>query len=86
LTRRVFEVANWLLAILMWLLIGRILLDQLTRGKSTVIGRLFHLATDPLLRFSSQLFPRFSTIAQSVLWVLALLAVRLILFVMAMPR
>ncbi len=80
---QLFELANWLLAILMWLLIGRIVLDSITRGRSTLISRLFHLLTDPVLRLSTPLFPRLSRLGQAILWVFVLLSLRMTLFVLA---
>ncbi len=80
---QLFELANWLLAILMWLLIGRIVLDWMTRGHSTLISRVFHLLTDPLLRLSTPLFPRLSRLGQAILWLLVLLTLRMTLFVLA---
>ncbi|MDW7981428.1 MAG: YggT family protein [Thermomicrobium sp.] len=82
---RVFEGLNWILAILMWLVIGRALLDWLTRGRVTVIGRLFELLTEPLYRPCRYLFPRASRLAIAVTLVTLLLVARVALFLAFSP-
>jgi len=76
---RLVEIVNWILAIAMWLLVGRAALDWLTRGQVTVVSRLFHLLTDPLCRPASRLFPRLSSASVSLLLALFLLAARITL-------
>jgi len=78
---RVVQVVNWLLAIAMWLLLGRAALDWLTGGRRTVIGRLFHLLTDPLYRPAQRLFPALSSVGVCVLLALLLLLARIVLVV-----
>lgn|GEM_PF-777505 len=77
--RTVVEIVNWLLAIAMWLFVGRATLDWLTRGRVTVIGRLFHLLTDPIHRPTQRLFPLLSPAGVSLLLALLFLVLRVTL-------
>ncbi len=70
------DVANWILAVAMWLLLGRAVLDWIPRGSETAIGRLFHLLTDPLHRPAQRLFPLLSPVALSLLLALLMLILR----------
>ncbi|MDW8058623.1 MAG: YggT family protein [Thermomicrobium sp.] len=77
--RTLIEIVNWILAIAMWLLIGRAVLDWLFGERPTVIGRLFRLVTDPLHRPARRLFPRLSSPALSLFLALLLFAARVTL-------
>lgn len=73
---QVVTILNWVLAFVMWLVIGRVVLDWLAHGRQTVIGRLFSLLTDPLFRPWRRLLPMASPFAIAALTVLVLLLLR----------
>ncbi|MCX2727615.1 hypothetical protein OO015_08920 [Thermomicrobium sp. 4228-Ro] len=79
--RELVELVNWILAVAMWLAIGRVALDVLTRGYPTVIGRLFRFLTVPLDRVGERFFPRLTPVARVALWIPVFVGLRLALFV-----
>ncbi|MFN3337459.1 MAG: YggT family protein [Thermomicrobium sp.] len=83
--QEIITVLNWLLAIAMWLVIGRAVLDWLTRGRRTVVHQLFYLFTEPLYRPLRRLLPNAPTIAIPVTLILLFLGLR-VLLVMALSR
>ncbi len=78
---RVVEVLNWLLAIGMWLVIGRAILDWITGGRSTPISRLFRLFTEPLYQLVRRASPRLSAPLIPVVLVLVFATLRILLVV-----
>jgi len=80
-TQEIINVLNWLLAIAMWLVIGRAVLDWLTRGRRTVIHQLFYLLTEPLYRPLRRLLPDAPAAALPLMLILLLLGLRVVLVV-----
>ncbi len=72
---------NWVLAIAMWLVIGRAVLDWLTRGRRTVIHQLFHLLTEPFYRPLRRLLPDAPPLSIPLTLILFFLALRIVLFI-----
>lgn len=79
--QEIITVLNWLLAISMWLVIGRAVLDWLTRGRRTVVHQLFYLLTEPLYRPLRRLLPDAPAIAIPVTLILLFLGLRVLLVV-----
>lgn len=83
--RLIGEILNWFLAIWMWLVIGRAVLDRLTPQRRTPIHRPFHALTRPLYRVAESLFPRLRPTAKPLLIVVFLLILRLALLPLLLP-
>ncbi|MCM8744994.1 YggT family protein [Thermomicrobium sp. CFH 73360] len=79
--QEIITILNWLLAIAMWLVIGRAVLDWLTRGRRTVIHQLLYLFTEPLYRPVRRLLPDVPAIAIPVTLILLFLGLRVLLVV-----
>ncbi len=67
------EALNWLLAFLMWTIIGQLALELVTGGQRTIISEAFRRVTGPLFWLIRQVTPRF--IADRFIPILALVLV-----------
>lgn len=81
----IITVLNWLLAIAMWLVIGRAVLDWLTRGRKTVVYQLFYILTEPLYQPLRRLLPNAPAVAIPLALILLFLGLRVVL-VLALSR
>ena len=53
------HLVNTALALFLWLIVGRFVLDVLTGGRRNFFTDLFHRATDPVFRLTRHIMPGF---------------------------
>ncbi|MER3398568.1 MAG: hypothetical protein C4315_05435 [Chloroflexota bacterium] len=53
------EALNWLLALFMWAIIGRLVLELITGGHRSIFSEFLRRLTDPLFWVVRQAMPRF---------------------------